>query len=265
MKSTYKNLISVSTTFGLVAMGLASFPTSAVAQDSGANGQTSADASNPNGPMINKFDLEDVDLYTAFTLLFTQAKVNYTLDPSLRQHTISIHQRTPTRFRQLLEVMLNYSTAHGLPLTYTVEDGYYNIVPKMETTDNSSSSSSSSNEVAPPTWNKPYHMPLSTFNFNPEFLISIFGGRRIYAASGLNTQGAGYGSGGMGGGMMGGGMGGGMMGGGMGGGMMGGGMGGGMMGGGMGGGMMGGGMMGGGMGGGMMGGGMMGGGMGGGL
>ena len=237
---------------GCVAASLLVLPLNAGAQGDTGSSDQSTSADSGNGPTISRLDLENVDLYTAFTLLFTQAKVSYTLDPVLRTRSVSIHLRTATPFRLVLEALLRQSTAEGLPLTYTVQDGIYSIVPKVESTDTGAGTTNTSTEPTAPSWVRPAHIPLSALNFNAEALAIALGGRMLNPARNLQSM-SGYGSGGMGGGMMGGGMGG--MGGGM------GGMGGGMMGGGRGGmgGGMGGGMMGGGMGGGMMGGGMGGG------
>ena len=225
-------MITKMKTIAVLAMGCAAasllvLPLSANAQgDTGSADQTTSSDSG-NGPTINRLDLENVDLYTAFTLLFTQAKVSYTLDPVLRTRSVSIHLRNATPFRLVLEALLRQSTAEGLPLTYTVQDGIYSIVPKIESTDTgSTTSSNTSTEPTAPSWVRPAHIPLSALNFNAEALAIALGGRMLNPARNLQSM-SGYGSGGMGGGMMGGGMmGGGMMGGGMGGGMMGGGLGG---------------------------------------
>ena len=70
-------------------------------------------------------DLEDADLYAAFNSLFKQAKVNYTLDTSLKGTTITTHIKLP--MRQAADTLIKIS---GLPIMLSVENNVYAIVPK---------------------------------------------------------------------------------------------------------------------------------------
>ena len=118
-------------TFG--KLGLAALAMTAlglVAMPSGA--QPPEDAGNTGGgPELSnrpiRLNLENTDLYTAIKLLFSQAKAQYTLDPNLRGIYITAQINQP--FRIALETLLR---ASNQPLTYSVENGVYSIVPKKE-------------------------------------------------------------------------------------------------------------------------------------
>ena len=114
--------------FGMAALSLAAagFVTSPVRAFSqapaGGAGET-----NDQSKLIS-LDLESTDLYAALTLLFKQAKANYTLDPNLRGTLVTVHVKLP--FKQALETVLKTS---GLPYTYQFENNVYSVVPIKET------------------------------------------------------------------------------------------------------------------------------------
>jgi hypothetical protein len=72
-------------------------------------------------------DAEKIDLYAMLKLLFAQVKVNYTLDPNLRNILVTAHVHN-LPFGTVLEMLLKGT---GKPLTYHVENGMWSIVPKM--------------------------------------------------------------------------------------------------------------------------------------
>ena len=71
-------------------------------------------------------DLDSYDLYYGFKRLFANIKSNYTIDESLKGHTVTVHFRQ-LPFRVALETMLR---ASNLPITYKIENNIYSIVPK---------------------------------------------------------------------------------------------------------------------------------------
>ncbi len=112
----------------LAAVGFVATPDIARAQDPPPAG--GAGESNDQSKIIS-LDLESTDLYAALTLLFKQAKTNYTLDPNLRGNLVTVHVKLP--FKQALETVLK---ASGLPYTYSFENNVYSVVPiKVEVPD----------------------------------------------------------------------------------------------------------------------------------
>ncbi|MCX6381991.1 MAG: hypothetical protein NT023_21365, partial [Armatimonadetes bacterium] len=111
--------------FGVAALafgvlGFATTATPVLAQDAGDAQETL------NNKPVN-LDLEGVDLYQALTLLFKQAKAQYSLDNNLRGTLVTVHIKQP--FKNALEAVLK---ASGLPITYQFTDGVYNVVPIKE-------------------------------------------------------------------------------------------------------------------------------------
>ncbi len=79
----------------------------------------------PAEKRIVTLDVEDGDLYAAFSALFKQAKINYTLDPSLKGNLITAHIKLP--LRQAIDTLIKIS---GLPVALQVENSVYSVVPK---------------------------------------------------------------------------------------------------------------------------------------
>ena len=100
-------------------------PGTAHAQDTPPATPGAGDTNDQN--KVISLDLEATDLYYALTLLFKQAKANYTLDPNLRGNLVTVHIKQP--FKQALETVLK---ASGLPYTYAFENGVYSVVPIKE-------------------------------------------------------------------------------------------------------------------------------------
>ena len=113
--------------FGMAALSLAAVGFVAMPVVSRAQGQDppagGAGETNDQTKIIS-LDLESTDLYAALTLLFKQAKTNYTLDPNLRGNLVTVHVKLP--FKQALETVLK---ASGLPFTYSFENNVYSVVP----------------------------------------------------------------------------------------------------------------------------------------
>ncbi len=106
---------------GVAVLGMTLGATSAFAQD---NDQKQKDEIILNESKMISLDLEGVDLYVALSMLFKQAKVQYSLDNSLRGTLVTIHLKQP--FRRGLEAVLK---ASGLPITYQYNDGVYSVIP----------------------------------------------------------------------------------------------------------------------------------------
>ena len=104
----------------LLALGSLALPQSAAAQQT----PPAPDAESADKRLIT-LDLEDGDLYAAFKALFQQAKVNYTLDPSLKGTTVTAHIKLP--FRQAVATLVKTS---GLPIALTFENNVYSIAPQ---------------------------------------------------------------------------------------------------------------------------------------
>lgn len=236
-------MVSVAAVMGALAV---CGPVPVLAQDTSAGGGQATDI-NTKKVTLN---LENADIRYALKLLFQSVGANYTLDQGVQGAvTVSL---TDVSFRTALESILR-GTQSQVPLTYRVENGVYNIAPKVETVDNTAPPEDLTT-TAPKTTTRTVKMQI---NFADAIDIAqAFGGGVI--TSRLSQLGMGGMGGGFGGGMGGGGFGGGL--GGFGGGGMGGGMGGFGGGGFGGGGFGGGGFGGGGIGGGGFGGGNFGGG-----
>ena len=109
----------------LAVLGTMAMPLRAHAQDTPPATPGAGDTNDQN--KVISLDLEATDLYYALTLLFKQAKANYTLDPNLRGNLVTVHIKQP--FKQALETVLK---ASGLPYTYAFENGVYSVVPIKE-------------------------------------------------------------------------------------------------------------------------------------
>ena len=113
----------------LTALGLVSLPGRASAQDTKDTGAlVSGGATDPANQMID-IDLESSNLYYGLKLLFSQVKVNFTIDESLKSLTVTAHL-SHVPYRIALETLLKSTST---PLTYRVENGIYSILPKVET------------------------------------------------------------------------------------------------------------------------------------
>ena len=110
----------------LTALGLVAVPVGAFAQDTPPPPAGGAGETNDQSKIIS-LDLESTDLYAALTLLFKQAKANYTLDPNLRGNLVTVHVKLP--FKQALETVIK---ASGLNYTYQFENNVYSVVPIKE-------------------------------------------------------------------------------------------------------------------------------------
>lgn len=120
MKNSMKSGAATFTVISLAAFGLLSAPSVVIAQQKPENSETVA-AEN----RLISLDLEEGDLYAAFNSLFKQAKVNYTLNGSLKGTTITTHIKLP--MRQAVNALIKIS---GLPIMLSVENSVYAIVPK---------------------------------------------------------------------------------------------------------------------------------------
>ena len=106
-----------------VSLAVSGAPVAAAAQDAaGGKGQAVSDRR-----VTLKVDAADVR--SALKLLFESAGANYMLDPAVQGAVTVSLQDVP--FRTALESILR-STESALPLTYRIEDGVYNIVPKSD-------------------------------------------------------------------------------------------------------------------------------------
>ncbi len=107
----------------LFIAGMLAAPLPSLAQDAPGG----ADQTTLNEGKIVTLDLEGVDLYQALTLLFKQAKVQYSLDNSLRGTLVTMHVKQP--FKRALEATLK---ASSLPITYQFRDDVYSVIPIVE-------------------------------------------------------------------------------------------------------------------------------------
>jgi hypothetical protein len=200
---------------GVAVLGMTMGATSAFAQD---NEQKQNDEAILNESKMISLDLEGVDLYVALSMLFKQAKVQYTLDSRLRGTLVTVHLKQP--LRRALEAVLK---ASGLPFTYAYADGIYSIIPRIEEPVNVEP------EAAPEPKKPDVKITrIRINNISPIDIVSFLGGRVLHFTNGFMPPYVGFnpfvGGGGMAGGR--GGMGGGGgFGGGFGGGMGAGGLG----------------------------------------
>ena len=106
--------------FAGIMTALAGSPISASAQGAGGKSQAVSDKR-----VTLKVDAADIR--SALKLLFDSAGANYTLEQSVQGAVTISLQDVP--FRTALESVLR-STESAVPLTYRIEDGVYNIVPR---------------------------------------------------------------------------------------------------------------------------------------
>ena len=113
---TVRNL----TTLSFATTALLALPGLASAQAGGGR----APQGDPLSGRIVNLNVDDVDLYTALKSMFNQLKINYTLDPALKQVRIAANFHNlpgPVALKSLLN-------ASGQHFTYRLEDGVYNIM-----------------------------------------------------------------------------------------------------------------------------------------
>ena len=77
----------------------------------------------PLSSKIVSLDIDDVDLYSALRVLFGKLKVNYTLDPALKQVRVAASLQKVSG-QVALTSLLNASGKH---FTYSIEAGVYNV------------------------------------------------------------------------------------------------------------------------------------------
>lgn len=149
-----------------------------------------------NESKIVSLDLEGVDLYQALTLLFKQAKVQYSLDNSLRGTLVTMHVKQP--FKRALEATLK---ASSLPITYQYQDGVYSVVPIVEAPE-----TPVADEPAPDAKKSVRFTRIRISNLNGIDIVSFLGGRVLHFTDGFRSQFVGFNpfSGGAGGGLGGG-------------------------------------------------------------
>jgi beta-lactamase regulating signal transducer with metallopeptidase domain len=80
----------------------------------------------PDEPHV-KLSVQNCDLATTLSLMFTRANIQYTLDPAVRNVTVTANIDQPLRIA--LETLLR---AGGNHLTYRVENDIYAIIPKTK-------------------------------------------------------------------------------------------------------------------------------------
>lgn len=105
---------------GVVGCGVltAGMPSQARAQDAGSEATR-------NAPIT--LDTESATLYSALKTLFKQANADFTIVDSLKSIPVTVHIRQP--FRIALETVLKST---GEPITFTVENGVYQIEPRRD-------------------------------------------------------------------------------------------------------------------------------------
>lgn len=206
MKQNIKNLLLP----GVAILGITALTMPVMAQDN-------APKTNDEAILSNKtivLDLEGVDLYLALSMLFKQAKVQYSLDNSLRGTLVTLHIKQP--LRNALESVLR---ASGLPLTYQFSDGVYSVIPVIE------EKIETINESLPETKKPEKRISrITVHNISAIDIVAFLGGSVLHFTSGFQSQYIGFnpfarggGSGMGGGGSFGGGSAGGMGSGGLGG------------------------------------------------
>ena len=184
----------------LVAGAVILSPTIARAQDTpGTDPASGSEASNQS----IKLNLENADLYSALKLLFAQIKANYTLDPSLRQLSVTV-SLTNIPFRIALDTLLK-SVNSPVPLTYKVENGIYSVLEKKEVLN------PDSEPVAPDQTNrgpvkityKKFYGSTGELHYNSFYIARLLGAKLIPSVVQDQNSGgqSGFGGGGFGGGL----------------------------------------------------------------
>lgn len=141
--------------------------------------------------------LDSADIRYALKSLFRAVGANYTLDPNV-QGTVTV-SLTNVTFRTALETLLK-TAATDRKLTYRVEDGVYNVAPRVEPPP---APVAVGNQEPEPDQKKPAHITKIHLNFiDPADLAQILGGTVIQTRFGVNAVmtgfGGGFGSGGFG-------------------------------------------------------------------
>lgn len=159
---------------GVAILGLAVGATPAFAQDNSPKNNDEVILSSKEVAL----DLDGVDLYVALTMLFKQAKVQYSLDNSLRGTLVSVHIKQP--FKNALESVLR---ASGMPITYQYTDGVYSVIPIVEEPVQTVS------ETAPET-RKPEKRisKIYVHNISPIDIVAFLGGNVLHFTSGFSQQ-----------------------------------------------------------------------------
>ena len=181
----------------LTFLGMTALPVNAYAQDEdpAATG-AKIDPSKKNITL----ELESTNLYYALKLLFAQVKANYVLDDSLKSLTVTAHL-TNVPFRVALETLLKST---NIPLTYTVDNGIYNIKPQVE---EAAPVPEPDRTVTGPTLggggSRIQKIHSASLIFNAIDLVQALGGKVLTVGNigqfGQGGLGGGYGGGGMGG------------------------------------------------------------------
>jgi hypothetical protein len=152
-------------TLSLVALGLFAMPASVSAQDAPGEG----DAASVNSRVIS-LNLESTDLYYAFKLLFQQAKVDYTIDPSIKGTPVTVSIKQP--FRQAIDLLIKTS---NLPITLQIEGNVYSIVPKQQDAPIEPTTETPDTETEQPRNDRITRLYVSTLNGID--IVSALGGR----------------------------------------------------------------------------------------
>ncbi|MCX6379318.1 MAG: hypothetical protein NT023_07540 [Armatimonadetes bacterium] len=154
--------------------GMLALPLPSLAQDA----PEGADQTTLNESKIVALDLEGVDLYQALTLLFRQAKVQYSLDNSLRGTLVTMHVKQP--FKRALEATLK---ASSLPITYQYQNGVYSVVPIIEQPD-----VPLPDEPTPDTKKSVRFTRIRVSNLNGIDIVAFLGGRVLNFTDGFRSQ-----------------------------------------------------------------------------
>ncbi len=168
-------------TFGIATVcvaGMLSASLPTLAQE--APGGTDQTTLNEN--KLVTLDLEGVDLYQGLTLLFKQAKVQYSLDNSLRGTLVTMHVKQP--FKRALEAVLK---ASGLPITYQYVDGVYSVIPIVETPE---TPIAEDNTPERPKTKRFVRIPI--YNLNAIDIASFLGGRILHFVDAYSPQYVGF-------------------------------------------------------------------------
>ena len=157
----------------VLTLGLLGLPRGVRAQGSPASGSAEVEK------QMVALDFEDSDTYAAFTLLFRQVKVNYTLDKSLKGSTLTAHIKLP--FRQAVDTLIR---ASGLPVTLLIENSVYSIVPQKPEDPPTAPEPTGELEEEPAPTKAQVLARIPIRNLNSIDFAAMFGGRiALYPAS----------------------------------------------------------------------------------
>ena len=152
-----------------LAVGTAGLPQGAFAQTT-PDTKTGADAEKQTVAL----DLEDTDLYAAFKMLFQQAKVNYTLDNTLKGTKVTVHIKQP--FRRAIDTLIR---ASGLPITLAIENGVYSIIPQKAEETASAPVPDGTVDIAVDVPDKPRVGKVAIHNLNSIDIAAMLGGKFV--------------------------------------------------------------------------------------